>query len=109
MKTTNETTVQHTPGPWHIGMKPGPMVYGPSGEQAADLRCGAMLPSDEARANLRLIAAAPELLAALEECITEDGAHCASGRELTQALFRRLSAINAVASAAIAKAKGNAS
>mgnify|MGYP000849039856 FL=1 len=24
--------------PWHIGMKPGPMVYGPLGEQVADCR-----------------------------------------------------------------------
>ena len=24
---------QHTPGPWHIVMKPGPIIYGPKGEQ----------------------------------------------------------------------------
>lgn len=54
----------HTPGPWHIGMRPGPIVYGPKGEQVADLR-GDLLPKDESAANLRLIAAAPDLLAAL--------------------------------------------
>ena len=26
-------TPKHTPGPWHVGLKPGPMVYGPQGEQ----------------------------------------------------------------------------
>lgn len=60
---------QHTPGPWHIGMKPGPIVYGERGEQVAslttDLIYGSLLPQDEAIANARLIAAAPELFAAL--------------------------------------------
>ena len=104
MKTTNETTVQHTPGPWHIGMKPGPMVYGPSGEQAADLRCGAMLPSDEARANLRLIAAAPELLAALEAIeawVPSAAPDEPGGMSIMDAID--------IARAAIAQAKGNAS
>lgn len=27
----------HTPTPWHVGMKPGPFIYGPQGEQIADL------------------------------------------------------------------------
>jgi len=26
-----------TPSPWHVGMKPGPIIYGPQGEQIADL------------------------------------------------------------------------
>lgn len=57
----------YTAGPWHIGMKPGPMIYGPKGEQIADMRPDrAMVPDDENRANARLIAAAPDLLAALE-------------------------------------------
>ena len=47
---------KHTPGPWHIGMKPGPMIYGPLGEQVADCR-GELLDKDEAIANIKLIAA----------------------------------------------------
>lgn len=57
----------HTPRPWHIGMNPGPMVYGPHGEQVADLR-GDLLPDDEAAGNRALILAAPDLLAALRFC-----------------------------------------
>jgi hypothetical protein len=59
---TNET--KHTPGPWHIGMKPGPIIYGLRGAQVADLSAR-MVPDDETRGNVRLIAAAPELLDAL--------------------------------------------
>jgi len=64
MKGNMTTEVRtHTPGPWHIGMKPGPMVYGPQGEQVADLRAD-LLPKDERLANSRLIVAAPDLLQA---------------------------------------------
>jgi hypothetical protein len=60
--------VKHTPGPWHIGMKPGPIVYGPQGEQVANmLPC--MLERDEHNANARLIAAAPALLEIVERFI----------------------------------------
>ena len=65
MPTSTQT---HTPGPWHIGMKPGPMVYGPSGEQVAD--CRMEYGPNENRHNARLIAAAPALLAALEQLDT---------------------------------------
>lgn len=57
--------MKHTPGPWHIGMKPGPIVYGPKGEQVADLTAD-LIPKDERLANLRLILSAPELLDALD-------------------------------------------
>jgi hypothetical protein len=51
-----------------------------------------------------LFAAAPELLAALEECITHEDACChAAGAEY---LVRRLEYINGIARQAIAKAKG---
>lgn len=29
--------MKHTPTPWHVGMKPGPMIYGTKGEQIADM------------------------------------------------------------------------
>ena len=54
-----------TNGPWHIGMRPGPIIYGPKGELVADQR-NIMLHREEASANARLIAAAPDLLAALQ-------------------------------------------
>ncbi len=55
----------HTPGPWHIGMKPGPTVYGPQGEQIT-WSANPLLDEQEHRANQRLIAAAPDLLATLK-------------------------------------------
>lgn len=55
---------EFTPGPWHVGMKPGPIIYGPKGDQVADLRGDLMLPSEQL-ANVRLIVAAPELYEAL--------------------------------------------
>ena len=63
---TNET--KHTPGPWYVGMKPGPIIYGLRGAQVADLSAR-MVPDDETRGNVRLVAAAPELLAALRELV----------------------------------------
>lgn len=55
---------KHTPGPWHIGMKPGPMIYGNDSSQVADLRAD-LLDKGERAANARLILAAPDLLAEL--------------------------------------------
>ena len=52
-------TPKHTPGPWHVGLKPGPMVYGPQGEQIVGLNV--MLESDEVLANAKFIAAAPAM------------------------------------------------
>lgn len=57
---------KHTKGPWHVGMKPGPIVYGPQGEQVANMFVP-MLPEVEHYANARLIAAAPEMYEVLEE------------------------------------------
>lgn len=56
---------KHTPGPWHIGMKPGPMIYGSDSSQVADLRAD-LLDRGERAANAQLIAAAPDLLALLQ-------------------------------------------
>ena len=57
------STPKHTPGPWHVGLKPGPMVYGPQGEQIVGLNV--MLDSDEVLANAKFIAAAPAMYEAL--------------------------------------------
>lgn len=95
MKTTNQTLAQHTPGPWELH---GLAVYaspekrsfgGPAREYLRPVCCmevveggdhpdykndpttrNVRLPGDaEAEANARLIAAAPDLLAALEDII----------------------------------------
>jgi hypothetical protein len=49
-------------------MRPGPMIYGPLGEQVADLR-GLTLEKCESLANARLIASATDLLSALERLV----------------------------------------
>jgi len=62
----------------------------------------------EAEANAHLIAAAPRMYEALEAIITEDGAACFNaplGKRIAY-MERRLEAINDIAHAAIAKAKG---
>ncbi len=62
------STPKHTPGPWHVGLKPGPMVYGPQGEQIVGLNV--MLDRDEVLANAKFIAAAPAMYEALKELVT---------------------------------------
>lgn len=96
----------HTPGPWTdaIGMAGRPIVS--SVNQSTDIiavmsRSGKT--QEEAYANARLIAAAPDMLAALQECITEDGANCLAYGTDTPKLRARLRAINETARAAIAK------
>lgn len=59
--------MEHTSGPWYVGMKPGPIVYGGKGSQVAD--CRGMLPKQECGYNSRLIAAAPDLLEAIEQIL----------------------------------------
>lgn len=56
-------THTHTPGPWHYA--PGELVYGPLGETVASCRFVTNF-KDTNVANMRLVAAAPELLAALQ-------------------------------------------
>lgn len=77
-------TQTHTPGPWHVGMKPGPIIYGGKGEQIADLRAH-WLEDREHVENVRLIASAPELLNSLQsllEMVTDNRLH---GNEVYQA------------------------
>lgn len=90
----------HTPGPWHIGIRPGPIVYGQQGEQVANLRLP-MVGADENRANARLIAAAPELMELLETAVLRIAMANAEGVPI-------LSAWLPEAQAAIARARGQA-
>ncbi len=67
-------SAQHTPGPWRIG-DAGHTVFGPKTDQPAPVQIAVSLdPSSrcnasERKANLRLIAATPELKAALENIL----------------------------------------
>lgn len=79
-------TAKHTPGPWHVAN--GVQIRG-AREQIAKVW---MMRGGEGNANARLIAAAPELLEALQFVMT------ASGEQLSTAFEQ--------AQAAIAKATG---
>lgn len=98
------TATMHTPGPWKVGTlrKSGhtrsvtilpPVVVSSFGAFDADLE-----------ANARLIAAAPELLAALQ-AIARTSCHIEEGN---QGPLRAWSECCAIARAAIAKATGGA-
>jgi hypothetical protein len=85
------TNTQHTPGPWRIG-DAGFTVFGPPKPGAL----AETIAPVKSRANARLIAAAPEMLAALEALLDCEPA-------LLSAKERKAYAI---ARAAIAKATG---
>ncbi len=89
-------TTKHTPGPWHYAEC---QMGAPSIDTAIGDLFTSVLPLEEERANVRLMAAAPDLLAALEAAHgylvmfgTDHGDH-----------------IRSVCRAAIAKAKGQSS
>ncbi len=105
MKLNSET--QHTPGPWQTvpttAKNAGSIrmdVVSPVTTFAPSYVAGDILPEDA-----RLIAAAPDLLEALAECITDPGAHAYASEDYYKAK-QRLLAINNTARAAIAKATG---
>ncbi|RRV80383.1 hypothetical protein [Stutzerimonas stutzeri] len=56
----------HTPGPWSIDKEERWVIHEPEGKSGTLVVPEIYLDDDEAIANARLIAAAPELLAALE-------------------------------------------
>ena len=60
---------QHTPGPWRLNAGNETLVMGSNQRPIARAECGGIagIGLAEAEANARLIAAAPDLLAALEE------------------------------------------
>lgn len=96
----------HTPGPWALHQEPGAPFFGKPTPGALYVVCAgndellARLEGDNRANNARLIAAAPDLLAALFACITEDpGEVIAAGNAR-----KRLQAITLTAQAAIANA-----
>ena len=62
----NKTETNHTPGPWHIGGHNGGDLIMATGDDEGVLATVYGTTQNEYAANARLIAAAPELLAALE-------------------------------------------
>ena len=89
--------MKHTPGPWRIGTAP------PNGEQAIGTIRGMMVAvattgvgmEKETLANARLIAAAPELLNALQGMLRDHKAvHGVGDLEMQPALFQAHAAID---------------
>ena len=78
-----------------------PPVPPGSGSDADAIRAANIATAD---ANAALIAAAPDLLEALRECVTDEGAHVYQDGRNILAIARRFDEINRVARAAIAKA-----
>lgn len=60
----------YTPGPWRVG-DAGVTVFGPPNGNPAPKRIADMAKTPEYKANARLIAAAPELLEALEALLAD--------------------------------------
>jgi hypothetical protein len=93
----SETKVaQHTPGPWE---EVGLVIYGPDNIRIADVesRRGDAT-YDEAEANARLIADAPELLDALKGVLRDAEGYLRThlaGTEANTAIMRRLNAARA--------------
>lgn len=75
---------EFTPGPWTLSPKSGRFVIGSDQEPIYTAHTGRGL--DEVEANARLIAAAPEMLAALEDLLAVSGGKMAGAkaRELTK-------------------------
>jgi len=101
---------KHTPGEWelrherHLGKTTHVVKIGTA---SVYFNRGIGQTEEMAVANGKLIASAPELLEALEECVTSDGAACFSDMKSNpQRMQSRLHAISDIARAAIAKARG---
>lgn len=97
-----KTQFNPTPGPWTMrqeSVDPAWHIITPAGGRIV-ANVHIENPMDEA--NARLIASAPELLAALQDCIS---GHIPYGSD-SSTLRARISAINTIANAAIAKAIG---
>ena len=102
---TTATKQGHTPGPWHVEDAPDSgLIFirsHPAEVSLANIRKGQDHPND---ANARLIAAAPELLEALQSILFQAG--CREARDLGNLNYDRLHAVEAQARAAIARATG---
>ena len=100
-----EQRAAHTPGPWIRGARLLDVCAGAS--VVATVACASSHPATEeqAHANARLIAAAPDLLAALEGIINLHGKAC-NGLPFSENEIQEWTNAHYVARAAIRKAKG---
>lgn len=103
------STMKHTPGPWRVERQNGSpttgewMIAGAKPGYLAEVRdCG----SGCVKANASLIAAAPELLEALEEAVACGMVPISSATEGGAAKYSRQAQVADMIRAAIAKAKG---
>ena len=74
--------MKHTPGPWRIGTSSGPLkelgfndppaIYGKNNNSVLAILGGGSIHFENAKANARLIAAAPDLLEACEQALALD-------------------------------------
>lgn len=103
MKSENNKKSTHTPGPWRVG-DAGQTVFGPPNGNP----CPALIAQRILRHNSALIAAAPDLLAALEILLfrAQDAAHGGLVQNADKDGLDNIDAL-AKARAAINKAKGN--
>ena len=102
------TQATHTPGPWHIGDRfCGRFIYDARGWAVADFRGApdSKIPSAQKDANGALIAAAPDMLAALQEAVRSLDYAC-TALEAPQASAMRANLTDCRAAIAAAKAKG---
>jgi hypothetical protein len=86
----------HTPGPWAVGLRADQTIYTKDLLRVATVEC----PRKEWKANARLIAAAPDLLEALEMVRDADNDRAADKMETIPDIAR------AKIDRAIAKARG---
>lgn len=98
-------SAQHTPGPWAYVRNPESTRWIIDSEPAHAIACTAGFEPDN-EANARLIAAAPELLEALEELAERAGAFNVSGVYFDEPSMTAEVAALQKAYAAIAKARG---
>lgn len=104
--------VKHTPGPWHLSSKGDGRTYVEGGDTADDIACLLMdHAQSENNANARLIAAAPDLLAACKAIIATHPKHhwrIGSPGSVARMEQEEQEAAIELARAAIAKAGGAA-
>ena len=97
--------LSHTPGPWHTGSTIRTVIFAPDGYAIADAKTFHNMRQADTKANARLIAAAPDLLAALHAIMLRAVRQQANGGGLHD--FQDCSRACAdTARAAIAKATG---
>lgn len=97
--------MKHTPGPWYTIWVDGTYVIDANSGKTDVAHVLNRGNPDTTEANARLIAAAPQMLAALDDCITNENCTAIATCDVAY-MIRRFKAINEICSAAIAKAEG---